>query len=197
MSRIVYINPRNILTFVNKTDSVQCIGAPARNVEKRTIRMFGCDNITNDASIGSLQQIFFHWQYSARRLMGSRIIESAAYCNQISLAQVYINRAQNTSVNWIIRLLLSLLCRPKVILLSGGHCSNKKLDKFNYEKKKVFREWNCIAFFVLSPLRWNFVTRYLPLLVMNWMELIRSWNEILTPTIHSLEGKTIESERPP
>ncbi len=43
--------------------------------------------------------------YSARRLMGSRMIESAAYCNQISLAQVYINRAQNTSVNWIIRLL--------------------------------------------------------------------------------------------
>ncbi len=39
------------------------------------------------------------FKYSARRLMGSRIIESAAYCNQISLSQVYINRAQNTSVN--------------------------------------------------------------------------------------------------
>jgi hypothetical protein len=37
--------------------------------------------------------------YSARRLMGSRIIESAAYCNQILLAQSYIDRAQNTSVN--------------------------------------------------------------------------------------------------
>jgi hypothetical protein len=37
--------------------------------------------------------------YSARRLMGSRIIESAAYCNQISLSQVYIDRAQITSVN--------------------------------------------------------------------------------------------------
>jgi hypothetical protein len=37
--------------------------------------------------------------YSARRLMGSRIIESAAYWNQISLAQVHINRAQNTTVN--------------------------------------------------------------------------------------------------
>ncbi len=35
---------------------------------------------------------------SARRLMGSRLIESAVYCNQISLAQVYINRAQNTLV---------------------------------------------------------------------------------------------------
>jgi hypothetical protein len=50
--------------------------------------------------------------YSARRLMGSRIIESTAYCNHISLAQSYINRAQNTSVNWIIRLLLSILGRP-------------------------------------------------------------------------------------
>ncbi len=37
-------------------------------------------------------------KYSDRRLMGSRIIESAAYCHQISLVQVYINRAQNTSV---------------------------------------------------------------------------------------------------
>ncbi len=63
--------------------------------------------------------------YSARRLMGSRLIESAAYCNQIWLAQLYINSAQNTSVNWIIRLLLSLLCRPKVIPLSGGHCNTK------------------------------------------------------------------------
>jgi hypothetical protein len=34
---------------------------------------------------------------SARRL--SRIIESAAYCDQILLAKVYINRAQSTSVN--------------------------------------------------------------------------------------------------
>ncbi len=55
--------------------------------------------------------------------MGSRIIESAAYCNQISESQVYSNRAQNKSVNWIIRLLLSLLCSPKGILLSGGHCT--------------------------------------------------------------------------
>jgi hypothetical protein len=30
--------------------------------------------------------------------MGSRLIESAAYCNQIWLTQLYINRAQNTSV---------------------------------------------------------------------------------------------------
>ncbi len=68
---------------------------------------------------------FAHWSillYSARRLMGSRLIVSAAFCNRIWLAQLYINSAQNTLVNWIIRLLLSLWCRPKVILLSGGHC---------------------------------------------------------------------------
>ncbi len=49
-------------------------------------------------------------------------IESADYCNKIWLAQLYINSTQNTSVNWIIRLLLSLMRRLKVILLSGGHC---------------------------------------------------------------------------
>jgi hypothetical protein len=38
-------------------------------------------------------------RYSARRFMGSRIIESAAYCNQILLAQLYLNSAKNTSVN--------------------------------------------------------------------------------------------------
>ncbi len=68
--------------------------------------------------------ILYRW-YSARLLMGSRFIESAAYCNQILLAQSYKNSAQNTLVNWIIRLLLSLVCRPKVILLSGWHCISK------------------------------------------------------------------------
>jgi hypothetical protein len=60
--------------------------------------------------------------YSARRLIGSRIIESAAYCNQILLAPMYINNTQYTSVNCILLFLLSLLCWPKAILLSGGHC---------------------------------------------------------------------------
>ncbi len=54
---------------------------------------------------------------SARRLIGSRIIESAAY-----LAPLCLSISQNMSANWIIWLLLSFLCRPKVILLSGGHC---------------------------------------------------------------------------
>ncbi len=53
------------------------------------------------------------------------IIESAAYCNQKLLAHFYLNTTQNTSVNWIIRLLLSLLCWPKVILLSSGNCALK------------------------------------------------------------------------
>jgi hypothetical protein len=43
--------------------------------------------------------IVYFYYYSTRRLMGSRLIESAAYCNQILLAQQGINSAQNTSVN--------------------------------------------------------------------------------------------------
>ncbi len=33
------------------------------------------------------------------RLIGSRIIESAAYCNNILLTHLYLNGAQNTSAN--------------------------------------------------------------------------------------------------
>ena len=62
----------------------------------------------------------FFTQYRACRLIGSRIIESAAYSNQILLVQSYPNSAHKTSVNWIIRLMLSLLCWPKMILLSSG-----------------------------------------------------------------------------
>jgi hypothetical protein len=41
-----------------------------------------------------------NYSYSARRLMGSRLIESAAYCNQIWLAQQCMNIAQkHRSVN--------------------------------------------------------------------------------------------------
>jgi hypothetical protein len=68
--------------------------------------------------------------------MGSRIIESAACCNQILSAQLYISRAQITSVNWIIRLLVSLLCRPKMIPLSGGHCT-KLLDRYDFVGKHM------------------------------------------------------------
>ena len=48
------------------------------------------------------------------RSIGSRIIESAVYCNQIPLAPSQLNSSK------IRRLLLSLLCWPKVILLNGG-----------------------------------------------------------------------------
>ena len=70
-----------------------------------------------------LQQ--FHARYSSRRWIGSQIIESSDYCNQTLLVPHYLNSTQNTSVNWIIRILLSLLYWPKVILLGGVHCTLK------------------------------------------------------------------------
>ena len=41
------------------------------------------------------------------------------------MVPLYLNSTQNMLVNWIIRQLLSILCWPKVIILSGGHCINK------------------------------------------------------------------------
>ena len=38
-------------------------------------------------------------KYSARCLIGSRIIESAAYCNKILLIPLHLKNSQNTSVN--------------------------------------------------------------------------------------------------
>jgi hypothetical protein len=70
-------------------------------------------------------------KYSAKRLIRSQIIESAAYYKKL-LAHLYLNSIQNTSFNWIIRLLLSLLSWPKVILLSGGHCTFKNGFCFNF-----------------------------------------------------------------
>ncbi len=88
--------------------------------------------------------------YSARRLIGSRIIESATYCNQKLLAHLYLNCTLNTSVNWIIRLLLSLLCWPKVILLNGGHCTMMLMWHF------VMFPWNYHIFVTsLSLLMWR------------------------------------------
>ena len=58
------------------------------------------------------------------------------------LVSLFPNSTQNTSVNWIIRLFLSLLICPKVILLSDGHCTilaNFILGlKINFEKKNRF-----------------------------------------------------------
>ncbi len=64
--------------------------------------------------------------YTVPPLIGSRIVESAAYCNQKLLTLLYLKKSQITSVNWIIRLLLSLLSCPKVIVLSCGHCVTVK-----------------------------------------------------------------------
>ena len=105
--------------------------------------------------------------YSARRLIGSRIIESAAYCNQMLLVPLYLNSTQKPSVNWIIRLMLSLLCWPKVILLSGGHCilvlkcvtaeedkKNRSFVTFYKHLRRVYTYHlcmhllHCIAFFI-------------------------------------------------
>jgi len=78
-----------------------------------------------------------------------RIIESAAYCNQIMLVPLYLNSSQNTFVNWIIQLLLSLLCWPKVIPLSGGHCIIKKAV-CNRNWQDMVRRINC-KFMALVP----------------------------------------------
>ncbi len=87
----------------------------------------------------------YNSSYSARRLMGSRrIVDSAAYCNQILLAQICINSTQNTSVNWIIRLLLSLSCRPKVILLSGGHCISECVSSLSPSTLKSHMKWSAL-----------------------------------------------------
>ncbi len=66
----------------------------------------------------------FNWncKYSACRSIGSRIRKSAAYCNQKLLVLLFLNSTQNTPFKWIIWLVLSFLCWPKVILLSSGHC---------------------------------------------------------------------------
>ncbi len=85
--------------------------------------------------------VFTIVKYSARLLIGSRIIESAAYCNQILLAHLYHNRTQSSSVNWIIRFLLSLLRWPKVILLSGGHCNSFLIFKLTFKTMRDEKKW--------------------------------------------------------
>ncbi len=76
----------------------------------------------------------------------SRIIESTAYCYLKLLVHLYLNSTQNTSVNKIIWLLLSLIRWPKAILLNGGHCTwiNSSLSVSQLEK---FGLICCIRFF--------------------------------------------------
>ncbi len=61
--------------------------------------------------------------------IGSQLKVSAAHCDQILLIPLYLKRAQNTSIIWIIRLLLSLKYRPKVILLRGGYYNKYIIEK--------------------------------------------------------------------
>ena len=62
------------------------------------------------------------------------------YCNHILLVPFFLNSAQKNVNNWIIRLMLSLLCCPKVILLSGGHCSTECVT-FLYLRTKIITFW--------------------------------------------------------
>ncbi len=94
----------------------------SKNSALRIIQMLQLLNVTIE--------VYYHlvfWCFSiqiqVRRLIGTRVIDSSAYCNQISLVPVCLNSTRNTFLdNWIIRLLSSILCWPKVILLCGGHC---------------------------------------------------------------------------
>ena len=71
--------------------------------------------------------LFFHpSKHCAHRSIGSRIKESAAYCNQILLVLLYLMYTQNTSVNWIY----------VVILLSGGHCTTNFFNWLRLYKLK-------------------------------------------------------------
>jgi hypothetical protein len=83
--------------------------------------------------------------HNACRFIGSRIIDSTAYCNLKLMAPLCINSTQNMSFNWIIRLLISLLCRPKVILISGGHCiliiSFLTVFTIKNQIRKTFENW--------------------------------------------------------
>ena len=65
----------------------------------------------------TLKNVVLNYKFGALRLIGSRIMESVAYCDQILLIRLHLNSVHIKSFG----LLLSLLCWPKVILLRGGH----------------------------------------------------------------------------
>ena len=60
---------------------------------------FWIDGASPDKNLDINSFTDLNCKYSARRLIGSRIIESAVYCNQILLVPLYLNSTQNTSVN--------------------------------------------------------------------------------------------------
>ncbi len=94
--------------------------------------------------------------YRARRLIGTRIIITVAYCNQILQAQLYINSAQNMSVNCIIWLLLPLLCQHKVILLNGGHCITSSVVIIFKEVRKISNNRQCVSHWIVLNVFFSF-----------------------------------------
>ncbi len=56
----------------------------------------------------------------------------------------YLNSTQNTMVNWVIRLLLSILYWPKVILLSGGLCTWKPSFVFPHKMLLLSFPWKAM-----------------------------------------------------
>ncbi len=59
----------------------------------------------------------YELMYSARRLIGSRIIESAAYCNHILMAPLYLNSTQNTLPVLLLAKLAIKTCHFRLFLL--------------------------------------------------------------------------------
>ncbi len=74
-------------------------------------RNFKNTNYLNDKFLVKFFEILIIDCPPLKRIMK---IVLAAYSIQMLLSPFYINITQNTSVNQIIRLLLSLLCHPKI-----------------------------------------------------------------------------------
>ncbi len=76
--------------------------------------------------------------YSALTFIGSRIIESAAYCTQKLLVHLYLNSTQNPSVSLVIVITFML---TQSDFIKRGHCNRKSI--------KLKRSQNCkkICFF--------------------------------------------------
>ncbi len=86
-----------------------------------------------------------------------------------NLWPLYLNNDQNSSINWIIRLLLSLLCWPKVILLSDGYSKfifyanllfSASLSKLVENKHCPFLE-NCSCPIFCDFYLWNNISIFL------------------------------------
>ena len=79
--------------------------------------------------------LFFHpSKHCAHRSIGSRIKESAAYCNQILLVLLYLMYTQNTSVNWIyVVILLAADTVPLTFLIDWDFTNSKETRHVDFE----------------------------------------------------------------